>query len=122
MKTAALVCVLVVLAGCLPVPARPGAAAGSLTPAGAMSTQTAQPVPAAAESVPTLTPTPAACVVTGTGSLALNVRAAPSKAAAILGGLRPGQRVTVESWGLEWHKIDSGQYSGYVYAIYCEEP
>ena len=70
---------------------------------------------------PSPTPCPVFCVVSGTAGKVLNVRAAPNLAAAILGGLTPGQRVKVESWGVQWHKIDSGQLSGYVYALYCKE-
>lgn len=115
-----------VLAGCLPLPAelRPGTITPTLglTPAPSLTTQLASPGRArAAELVPELTPTPESCLVTDTGALALNVRAAPELGAVIVGGLAPGQRVKVLSWGDQWHKVDSGQYSGYVYAIYCKD-
>ena len=113
-----------VLAGCLPLPAelRPGTTTPTpgTTPAPSLAAQPASPGRArAAELVPE--PTPGACLVTDTGALALNVRAAPDLGAAILGGLAPGQRVKVLSWGDQWHKIDSGKYAGYVYAIYCKD-
>lgn len=69
---------------------------------------------------PAPTPTPAACEVTNTGGEVLNVRTGPGLGAEIVGALRPGQRVTVESWGDQWHKITAGDISGFVYATYCE--
>lgn len=111
----------VMLAGCLPLPASATPTA-STTPTGtpAMATSSAGSLEREQQPAPSLTPTPGACLVSDTGGQVLNVRAEPSLAAAILGGLRPGQRVAVLSWGEQWHHVDSGSLTGYIFAAYCK--
>lgn len=81
-------------------------------------TNTARPAGAAAR----LSPTPGAayCLVANTEGEVLNVRSAESLKAPILGGLVPGQRVTVLSAGDAWLFITTGDLTGYIYSKYCE--
>lgn len=69
----------------------------------------------------TVTPTrPASCFVANTDGEVLNVRKGPSLTAEIIGGLLPGQRLTVITWGKEWNQIRAGDLAGFVAAKYCE--
>lgn len=48
----------------------------------------------------------------------VNIRQAPSTTAAILGRLEKGQEVTVTAASNAWHRIESGQLSGWVHGEY----
>jgi len=92
-----------------PTPKSSSSPTGTATP-----TQT--PRPSA-----TVTPTrPASCFVANTDGEVLNVRKGPSLTAEIIGGLLPGQRLAVITWGKEWNQIRAGDLAGFVAAKYCE--
>ena len=107
------------LAGCA-VPTRtPATATPSLSP-----TLTSSPAAttAKAEQLRAIyaTLTPSACVVANTRGEVLNIRKSPSLQAEIIGGLVPGQRLTVLVHGQPWQKITTGELTGFIYSQYCE--
>lgn len=78
-------------------------------------TSTVQPV--------TLSPgdnLPMFCVVAYTEGDILNLRRGPGMQYEILGGLLPGQRLTVITWASDWVYVSTGDQAGYIYRDYCE--
>lgn len=120
MKTIITLCLVLVLIGCSPFPTR----SPSPTPPAATSSPSRQPetTNTRAERFRAIykTITPSACTVANTKGEVLNIRKAPSLQAEIIGGLVPGQRVTVLIYGEPWQKIQAGQLTGYIYSKYCE--
>jgi integrase len=121
-----LVILLVFLTGCTawgfaPIPRAyptPLAAATRPTTRSPVSATTSTIVSAAA-ATRTPIPTPTSCIVVNTKGESLNIRRQPSLQAEIIGGLMPGQRVTVITWGEAWHKVTAGQLTGFISSKYC---
>jgi len=95
-----------VLTGCAPQVAQ---AAPAPTPT-ATTTPTTAPTP-------TATVTPGACTVTGTAGDWLYIRQTPG--GAIIGALRPGQRVTVLTDAGDWWQVQAGDLAGFVFKMFC---
>lgn len=104
-------------AGAIPSTVTPKPSETATRPARVVMAREQQPTITA---VPTLSPTPAACVVANTEGEVLNIRRAPSLKAEIIGGLTPGQRAAVITWGNDWHKVTTGRMTGFISSKYCE--
>lgn len=114
-------CLALFLAACTPFPTRSPTLTAAATSSPAPTRQpTATETRADRFRAIYATFTPSACVVANTGGESLNIRKAPSMQAEIIGGLLPGQRVTVLINGEPWQKIQAGQLTGYIYSKYCE--
>ncbi len=128
MKIFSLLLLVLLLAGCEAwgfhaLPTRTPTTQPGTTPSAIVtpiSAATAQPARPSATRSPNPLPYPATCTVSRTGGDVLNVRARPGMEAPILGGLLPGQEVTVITWGKDWHKVTTGSLTGYISARYCE--